>query len=71
MDVCGIHDLCYNGWFFTWNNKQAGDRKVLSKIDRVLGNDLWDDTFPSVNVSFLHAGKVYAVSLWKTSVSVL
>lgn len=38
MAECGLHDLQYSGRFFTWSNKQAGSQRVLSKIDRVLGN---------------------------------
>lgn len=36
----GVHDLHYNGRFFTWTNKQVGDKRVMSKIDRVLGINL-------------------------------
>jgi hypothetical protein len=30
---------------------------VLSKIDRVLGNDLWEDKFPSTLVQLLVEGE--------------
>lgn len=53
MAVCELHDVRYLGRFFTWNNKQAGNRRVLSKIDRVLGNDLLEVNFPSAQV-FVH-----------------
>lgn len=43
----------YSGRFFTWSNKQAGSRRVFSNIDRVLGNDEWEDLFPRAHVSFL------------------
>lgn len=51
--VRGVHDLHYNGRFFTWANKQAVDKRVLSKIDRGLGIDLWEDLFLMAFVSFL------------------
>lgn len=30
MTWCGVHDLHYGGRFFTWLNKQAGCRWVMS-----------------------------------------
>ena len=56
LDWCGVHDLHYGGRFFTWSNKQAGQSRVMSKIDRVLGNDLWEEAFPTVTVIFLPEG---------------
>lgn len=56
MMECGVRDLHYNGRFFTWTNMQAGDKRVMNKIDRVLGNDLWEEAFPSAFVSFLPEG---------------
>lgn len=45
MMQCSIFDLKSYGHFFTWNNKQAGLKRVYSKIDRVMGNQLWEDSF--------------------------
>lgn len=53
---CGLHDIPFHGRFFTWTNKQAGSRRVMSKIDRVLANDLWDEAFPTASVIFLPGG---------------
>ncbi|XP_074300467.1 uncharacterized protein LOC141631738 [Silene latifolia] len=39
VDVCGLYDLVSTGAYFTWNNKQKGDARVFSRIDRVLAND--------------------------------
>ena len=52
MEMCGLYDLKSNGRFFTWNNKQAGKSRVMSKIDRVLGNLQWEEAFPNVEVTF-------------------
>lgn len=38
MEACELHDLRSTGSFFTWNNKQEGNDRVLSKIDRVVIN---------------------------------
>ncbi|XP_070018166.1 uncharacterized protein [Nicotiana sylvestris] len=38
IEVCGLKELRSSGAFFTWNNKQGGDSRVYSMIDRVLVN---------------------------------
>lgn len=38
---CKLYDVKYTGRFFTWTNKQEGDSRGFSKIDRVVGNDVW------------------------------
>ena len=56
MDTCGLHDLRFNGCFFTWSNKRSGEACVFSMIDRVLGNQAWEDAFTTMEVSFLTEG---------------
>ena len=56
MEICEIHDLKSTGRFFTWTNKQNGAVRVLSKIDRVMCNHLWDATFPTSEAVFLPKG---------------
>ncbi|XP_074303649.1 uncharacterized protein LOC141638125 [Silene latifolia] len=41
VDHCGLYDLVVQGAYYTWNNKQEGDARVFSRIDRVLDNDQW------------------------------
>lgn len=43
MSSYGLTDMKFYGRFYSWNNKQLGDRRVFSKIDKVLGNDVWVD----------------------------
>ena len=52
MEAYGLHDLRFNGCFFTWSNKRSGKAHVFSKIDRILGNQDWEDVFHTVEVSF-------------------
>ena len=40
MHQCRLHDVKSMGRFYTWNNKQDGCNRVLSKIDRFLSNQL-------------------------------
>ena len=56
METCEIHDLKSTGRFFTWTNKQEVPARVLSKIDRVMGNHSWETTFPTVEAAFLPEG---------------
>jgi hypothetical protein len=56
MDAYGLHDLRFTGCFFTWSNKRSGEARVFSKIDRILGNHVWEDAFPTIEVSFLAEG---------------
>ncbi|XP_074266623.1 uncharacterized protein LOC141589901 [Silene latifolia] len=56
VDVCGLYDLVSTGAYFTWNNKQQGDARVFSRIDRVLANDEWILTGPTGSVTFLPEG---------------
>ena len=41
MVNCDIHDMKSTGRFFTWSNKQRGNARVLSKINRELENSAW------------------------------
>ena len=58
IDSCGLHDLRFNGCFFTWSNKRSGEARVFSKNDRVLGNQAWEDGFPTTEVTFLLEGSL-------------
>ncbi|XP_062094362.1 uncharacterized protein LOC133800420 [Humulus lupulus] len=53
---CGFEDVKYNGSYFTWNNKQEGKARVCAKLDRVLANNVWLETFPTTKVSYLSEG---------------
>ena len=63
MATCGLHDMKSNGRFYAWNNKQTGIRRVFSKVDRTLCNDLWEDQFPTAEVSFLSRSFPYAIAV--------
>lgn len=56
MTNCNLHDTKSHGRFFTWNNKQAGDRRVFKKIDRALCNEEWEDVYSRAEVTFLPEG---------------
>lgn len=52
LDV-GLYDFKFVGEFFTWNNKRKGGERIYSKIDRVLVNAEWEDTFQEAQALFL------------------
>ncbi|KAK9667989.1 hypothetical protein RND81_13G026700 [Saponaria officinalis] len=54
--LCDLSDLKSTGVFFTGTNKQDGDNRVLSKLDRVLVNPRWLSLFPDAYVEFLPEG---------------
>lgn len=56
VDNCGLMDVKASGCFFTWNNKQSGEHRVFSKIDRMLVNESWLDLFPESLAHFLPEG---------------
>lgn len=47
LSDCSLEDMRGRGCFFTWTNKT-----IRSKIDRVLVNPKWMETFPAVKVFF-------------------
>ncbi|KAK9672118.1 hypothetical protein RND81_12G077600 [Saponaria officinalis] len=51
-----LTDLKTTGVFFTWNNKQDGDNRVMSKLDRVLVNPGWLALFHDAHVEYLPEG---------------
>ncbi|XP_074296366.1 uncharacterized protein LOC141626478 [Silene latifolia] len=53
VDRCELYDFVTRGAYFTWNNKQEENTRVLSRINRVLANDQWLTNGPSSIASFL------------------
>ncbi|KAK9756465.1 hypothetical protein RND81_01G099700 [Saponaria officinalis] len=56
LQICELMDMKTVGMFFTWNNKQDEDNKVMSKIDRVLMNGSWFSLFPEAFVEYQPEG---------------
>ena len=63
MGNCEIYDLKSTRRFFTWSNKKRGEARVLSKIDRVMGNPVWESLFPTTEVYFLSEGYFHHTSM--------
>ena len=48
----GVNELQWNGNYYTWNNKQCGESRISSRIDRAFGNDEWMDNWGHVVVEY-------------------
>ncbi|XP_021733058.1 uncharacterized protein LOC110699854 [Chenopodium quinoa] len=52
----GLIDFKTGSLFYTWNNKQDGENKVCSNIDKVVVNGEWVDDFKHFSADFLPEG---------------
>lgn len=55
---CGLEDVRYMGSRYTWTNFQISGRRIWSKIDRVLANGSWLDTFEGAEANFEFVGEL-------------
>ncbi|XP_062074858.1 uncharacterized protein LOC133778853 [Humulus lupulus] len=53
---CKLEDVKYSGNFYNWCNKQHGEDRIYSKIDRVLANQAWLSLFPEAEAVFVNEG---------------
>lgn len=56
VNQCGLENIPYCGSRFTWNNKQLGEDRIYSKIDRVMANGECLEKFENAEVIFLKEG---------------
>ncbi|XP_056691817.1 uncharacterized protein [Spinacia oleracea] len=57
MVHCNLSTIKTVGRQYTWNNKQEGEARVFSRIDRVLANASWLDLFPTAEANYLPEGE--------------
>ncbi|XP_074304738.1 uncharacterized protein LOC141639528 [Silene latifolia] len=46
VDFCGLRDVAWEGYAFTYDNGQAGENNWQSMIDRAMCSDAWLELFP-------------------------
>ncbi|KAL8508854.1 hypothetical protein ACS0TY_016165 [Phlomoides rotata] len=55
VNSCGIWDVELTGYPFTWSRGRGSSNFVEERLDRVMGNALWHEMFPSASLSSLVA----------------
>ena len=55
LDFCGIKDLGFNGFPFTWSNRRPGDQNVWIHLDRGVATIDWILRFPTSRIDHLDA----------------
>ncbi|XP_074302744.1 uncharacterized protein LOC141634485 [Silene latifolia] len=56
VDYCELWDIQAKGSFYTWNNKQAPNTRVFSRIDRFVINHEWLRQYPDGYAFFMNEG---------------
>ncbi|XP_074265127.1 uncharacterized protein LOC141587551 [Silene latifolia] len=46
VDECGLKDVGWEGYMFSFDNGQSGDANRQSRIDRAMSTEAWLDLFP-------------------------
>ncbi|XP_074299929.1 uncharacterized protein LOC141631111 [Silene latifolia] len=54
VDECGLVDVRFEGYGFTWDNGQAGEDNRQSRIDRAMATSDWLDRFPYARLIHLN-----------------
>lgn len=57
LTYCGLTDMKSSGRQYTWTNKQEGAALVMSRIDRALVNERWQEMYENAEVVFLPEGE--------------
>lgn len=53
LDSCGLADLGFWGYPFTWNNKRPGTANTRQRLDRVVANVVWKGKFQDCTITHL------------------
>lgn len=53
LAYCGLREVDYSGYLFTWSNKRKAPHTVEERIDYALVNDKWLEQWPVTHVSHL------------------
>ncbi|KAL9658997.1 hypothetical protein QQ045_028256 [Rhodiola kirilowii] len=54
IEDCGLSDIGFTGYPYTFSNHREGEFEVQARLDRVLADDSWRRNFPRAAVSHIH-----------------
>jgi hypothetical protein len=63
LSDCGLADLGFSGYEFTWNNRREGEANIQARLDRATCNESFSDLFPASTVQHLHTEEINHLAL--------
>lgn len=56
VDDCGLYNLGFSGYKYTWSNRREVDDLVQTRLDRALANLQWKNAYPDHKITHLPFG---------------
>ncbi|XP_027768863.1 uncharacterized protein LOC114074907 [Solanum pennellii] len=53
VEACGLLNIGFSGYKFTWSNKRGINHKILKRLDRAVVNDSWLEKMPQTTITHL------------------
>ncbi|XP_060195138.1 uncharacterized protein LOC132624361 [Lycium barbarum] len=53
LNICQVADLGFSGSIYTWWNGRSDEACIFKRLDKCLGNQAFQDTFPNFEVEYL------------------
>jgi endonuclease/exonuclease/phosphatase family metal-dependent hydrolase len=53
LDDCGLADLGFSGYEYTWNNRREGADNIQARLDRAVCNSDFLEIFPATSVEHI------------------
>ncbi|XP_074266449.1 uncharacterized protein LOC141589722 [Silene latifolia] len=53
VDACGLRDVSWEGYNFSWDNGQVGEANRQCMLDRAMCSSAWTDKFPYAQLTYM------------------